>query len=377
MDGTALAMLLAAAHPERCSSLILYSPSVGGHGWSEDANERVAADAEEDLAHGGGGAIRMLAPSHADDERFVARFARLQRSAVRPGVVRHYLLQTMGTDVRTVLPRIQIPMLFLHRTGDRFVPIGLAREAASLTSGARLVEVAGDDHLFYAGDTDVLLDEIEEFVTGTRGGANPDRLLASLLFTDIVGSTELAAQLGDRRWRDLLDEHLELARREIERFRGKEIDTAGDGFLATFDSPGRAVRCAMAIQESAIPLGLEIRAGVHTGEVEVRGSANVAGLAVHIAARVAALVGGGIAFEGRGEHELKGVPGRWSLYAAALATNSYLGPAALLPGMSGSRTGQSTSRQSLQRSEWPRLEGRCIRTPPASTALAWKTAAIS
>lgn len=280
----------------------------------------------------------MLAPSHADDERFVARFARLQRSAVRPGVVRHYLLQTMGADVQAVLPRIRVPTLLLHRTGDRFVPVALAREAASLTPGARLVEVAGEDHLFYAGDTDVLLDEIEEFVTGTRGGVNPDRLLATLLFTDIVGSTKLAAQLGDRRWRDLLDEHRLLVRREIERFRGKEIDTAGDGFLTTFDSPGRAVRCAIAIQESLIPLGLAIRAGIHTGEVEVRGSANVAGLAVHIAARVAALAGGGevlvsstvkdllvgagISFEGRGEHELKGVPGTWGLYAVVLATSS-------------------------------------------------------
>jgi class 3 adenylate cyclase len=331
VDGTVLAMLLAAAHPERCSSLILFAGSVGGHGWSEEANDRVAAEMEADLARGGGGSLALLAPSLADDERFVARFAQLQRSAVRPGVIRHYLLQTMRTDVRKVLPTIGVPTLFLHRTGDRFVPVELAREAARLVPNARLLEVPGDDHLFYVGDAGVLLDEIEEFVTGMRGMANPDRILATLLFTDIVGSTKLASELGDRRWRDLLDEHHRLVRREIERFRGHEIDTAGDGFLTTFESPGRAVHCAIAIQETVRPLGLDIRAGIHTGEVEVRGSGNVAGLAVHIAARVASLAAGGevlvsstvrellagseMEFETRGEHELKGVPGTWRLYA--------------------------------------------------------------
>jgi class 3 adenylate cyclase len=194
--------------------------------------------------------------------------------------------------------------------------------------------VPGEDHLFFVGDTDVLAEEIEEFLTGSRSVVDPERVLATLMFTDIVGSTSLAADLGDRRWRDLLDQHHELVRREIERFKGREIDTAGDGFLATFAGPGRAVRCAMAITDTVTTLGLEIRAGVHTGEVEVRGD-DLAGLAVHIAARVGALAGSGevlvsstvkdllagsgIAFEDRGDHDLKGVPERWRLFAAGPA----------------------------------------------------------
>jgi class 3 adenylate cyclase len=212
------------------------------------------------------------------------------------------------------------------------VPIQLAREAANLIPEARLVAVPGADNLFFVGDTDVLAEEIEEFLTGSRSVTDPDRVLATLVFTDIVGSTRLAADLGDRRWRDLLDQHHDLVRREIVRFGGREIDTAADGFLATFDGPGRALRCAVAITRAVAPLGLEIRAGVHTGEVELVRGSDVAGLAVHIAARVAAmagssevlvsttvkdlLVGSGIEFDDRGTHELRGVPDQWHLYAA-------------------------------------------------------------
>jgi class 3 adenylate cyclase len=212
------------------------------------------------------------------------------------------------------------------------VPIQLAREAANLIPEARLVAVPGADNLFFVGDTDVLAEEIEEFLTGSRSVTDPDRVLATLVFTDIVGSTRLAADLGDPRWRDLLDQHHDLVRREIVRFGGREIDTAADGFLATFDGPGRALRCAVAITRAVAPLGLEIRAGVHTGEVELVRGSDVAGLAVHIAARVAAmagssevlvsttvkdlLVGSGIEFDDRGTHELRGVPDQWHLYAA-------------------------------------------------------------
>jgi class 3 adenylate cyclase len=202
---------------------------------------------------------------------------------------------------------------------------------ATLIPGAKLVELRGADHLVFVGDTDALVDEIEEFLTGTRGGSDPDRVIATLVFTDIVGSTRMAAEVGDRRWRDILDEHHDLIRRELERFKGRELRTTGDGFLATFDSPARAVRCGHSMASAVAPLGLEIRIGVHTGEVDLRG-ADVGGLAVHIAARVAALagpgevlvsstvkdllVGTGIEFESRGEHELKGVPDAWRLFAA-------------------------------------------------------------
>ena len=273
----------------------------------------------------------MLAPSRAGDARFAEQLARFQRGSVRPGAVGHYFRQSMLSEIRQALPVIQAPTLLLHRTENQVVPIELAREAATLIPDAKLVEVPGGDHLFFVGDTDVLAEEIEEFLTGSRSVADPDRVLATLMFTDLVDSTRLAADLGDRRWRDLLDEHHDLVRREIKRFGGREIDTAGDGFLATFDGPSRGVRCAVAITGVMGSLGLEIRAGVHSGEVELRGS-DVAGLAVHIAARVAALagpgevlvsstvkdllVGSGIEFDDRGTHELKGVPDEWHLYAA-------------------------------------------------------------
>ena len=204
------------------------------------------------------------------------------------------------------------------------------RYLASHIKGARFVELAGTDHLWFAGDMDAILDEVEEFLTGSRHAPEADRVLATVLFTDIVGSTERATELGDRRWRDLLDSHDEAVRRQLERFRGREVNTIGDAFLATFDGPGRAILCACAIRDAVRALGIEVRAGLHTGEVELRGD-DVAGVAVHIGARVAALagpsevlvsgavppliVGSGIGFEDRGEHELKGVPGTWRLYA--------------------------------------------------------------
>src|SRR5438132_11756502 len=234
-------------------------------------------------------------------------------------------------DTRAVLPTISVPTLVLHRAEDRNVKVEEARWIAEQIPGARYVELPGDDHLVWIGDTDTLLDEVEEFLTGIRRGPGPDRLLATVLFTDIVGSTERVAKLGDRRWRQLLEEHHRLVRLELERFRGREIDSAGDGFLATFDGPARAIRGACATRDSVRSLDLEIRAGLHTGECELVGD-KVAGIAVHTAARVAGLArpsevlvsstvkdlvaGSGIEFAERGEHELKGVPGLWRLYAA-------------------------------------------------------------
>jgi class 3 adenylate cyclase len=235
-------------------------------------------------------------------------------------------------DVRDVLPTIGVPTLVLHRTGDRDVSVEEARYIAARIPGARLVELPGDDHLVCAGDQDALLDEIEEFLTGVRRGPEPDRVLATVLFTDIVGSTERAAELGDRGWRDVLERHHAVVRRALAGFRGREVDTAGDGFLATFDGPARAIRCAEAIIEGVQQLGLDVRAGIHTGECERVGE-GVRGIAVHIGARVAAqarpgevlvsstvkdlVAGSGIRFEDRGERPLKGVPGAWRLFAAA------------------------------------------------------------
>jgi class 3 adenylate cyclase len=233
-------------------------------------------------------------------------------------------------DVRSTLATIHVPTLIVHRTGDRSLPVEGAHYLAERIEDATLVELPGADHLPFVGDQDEILDEIQEFLTGVRGGFEVDRVLATVLFTDIVGSTEHAVELGDREWRELLDSHHVLVRRELARWRGNEVDTAGDGFLATFDGPARAIRCACAIRAEVRRLGIEIRAGLHTGECEIHGN-GIAGIAVHIGARVSALAGpgevlvsstvrdlvagSGIEFDERGEHELKGVPGPWRLYS--------------------------------------------------------------
>jgi class 3 adenylate cyclase len=241
--------------------------------------------------------------------------------------MRHMLQQL---DVRRVLGSIAVPTLVVHRTDNRLVDVEHGRYLAEHIPDARYVELQGDDYLWFVGDADPILDEIEVFLTGSRRGTRHDRVLATVLFTDIVGSTERAAAIGDAAWRELRDAHDAIVRAELDRHRGREIDTAGDGFLATFDGPARGVRCAIAIRDAVRRLGLEIRAGLHTGEVESDG-AGVAGLAVHIGARVAAtagagevvasstvrdlVAGSGIEFEDRGTHELKGVPGGWHLFS--------------------------------------------------------------
>jgi len=233
--------------------------------------------------------------------------------------------------VRDGLPTIRVPPLVLHRRGDHDVNVAEGRYLAAKIPEAQFVELPGDDHWISAGNPDEIADEIEEFLTGTRPVPELDRVLATVLFTDIVGSTERAVELGDRRWRDVLATHDAAVRRELERFRGREVDTAGDGFLAAFDGPARAVRCAMAAGEAVRDLGVEIRAGIHTGECELDGP-KIRGIAVHTGARIASLAGAGevlvsqtvkdlvsgsgLAFEDRGVHELKGVPGEWRVYAA-------------------------------------------------------------
>jgi class 3 adenylate cyclase len=232
-------------------------------------------------------------------------------------------------DVRTLLPAIRVPTLVLHRSGDRDSRPEEGLYIAERIPSARFVELAGDDH-FPSIDGDQIVDEVEEFLTGVRRGPEPDRILATVLFTDIVGSTRLAAELGDRAWRRLLGQHFEIIRRSLDRFDGREVKSVGDGILATFDGPARAVRCAVAIREGVAELGIEVRAGLHTGEIELE-PGDIAGLAVHIAARISAMaaareilvsstvkdlvVGSAIEFDDRGSHELKGVPGEWRVFA--------------------------------------------------------------
>jgi class 3 adenylate cyclase len=268
-------------------------------------------------------------PSRTDERDYLEWSATSDRLGASPGAARALARMNAAIDVRHVLPAIKVPTLVLHRTGDRNCSVELGRYLAQHIPGARYVEFPGDDHSLYVGDADAVIDEIEEFLTGVRPAVEPDRMLATVLFTDIVGSTEHAARLGDRQWRVLLDSHHHLVRRALSRFRGREIHTTGDGFLATFDGPARAIRCACAIQDGVQRLNVDLRAGLHTGEIELMDD-DVGGLAVHIGARVAAaagprevfvsstvkdlVAGSGIEFYDRGTHILKGVPGEWRLF---------------------------------------------------------------
>ena len=338
-QGGVLASLFAAAHPDRITALILFGTCArvtrtDGYPWGRTSEEvgRYLQITED--GWGRGVALRFLAPTMAGDQSFKRWFAKLERLGASPGNMLAFLRLHRDVDIRHVLPAIHVPALVLHRTDDVYREVGHGRYLAAHIPGAKYVELPGPDHLAYVGDQDAVLDEVEEFLTGVRRGPEPDRVLATVLFTDIVGSTERAAKAGDRTWRDLLDRHNALVRRELDHFRGREVDTAGDGFLATFDGPARAIRCARQVAEKIPGLGLELRSGLHTGEIELAGE-HVRGLAVHIGARVASLAGprevlvsstvkdlvagSGIVFEDRGEHTLKGVPGKWRIFRAASA----------------------------------------------------------
>ena len=336
-QGGVLACLFAAAHPGRATALVLFGTcarliQAEGYPWGRAPEEFARLLQSTEQGWGQGVALPVLAPSMAGDEPFQRWFAKLERLGASPGNMLALLHLHRDVDIRHVLPAIRVPALVMHRVGDAYREVGHARYLAAHIPGAKLVELPGRDHLPYVGDQNSVLDEVEEFLTGVRRGPEPDRVLATILFTDIVGSTERAAQAGDDRWRDLLDRHNVLIRRELDHFRGREVDTAGDGFLATFDGPARAIRCARQVAEKIPGLGLELRSGLHTGEVELAGE-HVRGIAVHIGARVAAMAGprevlvsstvkdlvagSGIAFEDRGEHSLKGIPGTWRIYLAA------------------------------------------------------------
>jgi pimeloyl-ACP methyl ester carboxylesterase len=334
-EGGPMCLLFGATYPDRTTALIM----IGAYArriWAPDqpwaaSEEQYEAFIEEVRRDWGGPVgLAIRAPSRADDAAFTRWWATYLRMSASPGAAEALTRMNGPIDVRHVLPVVQAPTLILHRTGDRSLPVEGARYMAEHIAGASYVELDGDDHLPFVGDQDAILDEVEQFLTGVRHGPEPDRVLATILFTDIVGSTERAADLGDRRWRELLEAHHATVRRELERFRGHEVDTAGDGFLATFDGPARAIRCATAIRDGVSALGLEVRAGLHTGECELHGD-SVAGIAVHLGARVAALAGpsevlvsgtvkdlvagAGIEFDDRGTHDLKGVPGEWRVYA--------------------------------------------------------------
>ncbi len=333
-EGGNLSILFAATYPERVRALVLAATFVKrvwspDYPWAPTPEERERERAMLEREWSGDMGLADLAPGAVGDPALMRRIATFFRRSASPGAA--VALNRMNTeiDTRSLLPALAAPTLVLCRRGDRQVSAEESRWIAGQIPHARYVELPGDDHLPWLGDVDGLLDEVEVFLTGVRRGPDPDRRLATVLFTDIVGSTEKAAALGDRAWHELLETHHQVVRRELDRFGGREIDTAGDGFFATFDGPARAVRCACAVVEAVRPLGLAIRAGVHTGEVEFV-DGQVRGLAVHIGARIAAeaglgevltsstvkdlVAGSGLRFRERGSTELKGVPGSWQIY---------------------------------------------------------------
>jgi class 3 adenylate cyclase len=336
-EGAPLCALFAATYPQRTTALVMYGGlprfvSDDDYQWGfprevlDDWVEQIVPAAwgqDEEL-------LRLWAPSVAEQPGPRRWFVRFGRLAASPGAAQALFGMAQDLDIRDILPAIRVPTLVIHRTEDSLVEVEHSRYMAERIPDAKLVELPGVDHLWWFGDQDAIVDEVQEFLTGARSAPEPDRVLATVMFTDIVGSTKRAADVGDSRWRELLERHEAIVRRELERHRGHEVNTTGDGFLATFDGPGRAIGCARAIAEAVRSLGIEVRAGLHTGECEVM-NGDVGGIAVHTGARVSAearpgevlvsstvkdlVAGSGIEFEDRGTHELKGVPGEWRLYA--------------------------------------------------------------
>ena len=337
LEGGAMALLFAGTHPDRVSHLTLYASWArtlrsDDIPWANTREQRQVFLDNLEQNWGRSHRLAAIAPSMAGDREFSEWYGKLERLAGGPGTARK-AMETMGeTDVRALLPSIRVPTLVIHRENDPFIDPLHAKYIADRIPNAKLVMLPGDESFIAVGDTDAIIEEVEEFVTGARHARAPDRVLATVMFTDIVDSTKQAAAMGDSSWRDLLERHDDLVRRHLGRYQGREVKTTGDGFLATFDGPARAIRCASDISEAVKALGIEIRAGLHTGECEVRGN-DVAGMAVHIGARVGAaaqagevlvsstvkdlVVGSGIEFAERGTQELKGVPGEWRLFAVS------------------------------------------------------------
>lgn len=336
-EGAAASILLAASRPSRVTALVLYgalarATSAPGYEFANDPEAMAEAGAELILPHWGEGAsIDFSIPSQAANQEARSFQARMERSAASPGTLNELAAMFLQIDVREAARAIRVPTLVLHREHDMLVNIRHGRWLAENIEGAKLVELPGQDHTPWFEEPERLLGEVEEFLTGQRTASEPDRALLTVLFTDIVDSTQRAAQLGDAAWRELLEDHHAAIRAELDRTGGREVKTTGDGFLATFDGPAKGVRCAQAMVERCAALDAPIRAGLHTGECELMGS-DVGGIAVHIAARVSGragegevlvsrtvtdlVAGSGLEFEDRGEHELKGVPGEWQLFLA-------------------------------------------------------------
>ena len=336
-EGAVMCALFAATYPERTAALVLYGSYAKGtatsdypHGLAEQEVIDEFIEALTELWDDAGGLLSIWAPSASDDPVAEAAFGRYLRTGASPSAVVALTRMNAAVDIRHVLPVIAVPTLVIHRTEDMIVTVEAGRDLAAKIHGAKYVELPGEDHLWFHGDADAILGEVEEFLTGTRAAEIVDRILATVMFTDIVDSTRKAAALGDRRWRDLLGRHDTLMRRELERHRGRAVKTLGDGFLATFDGPARAIRCACSARDALRGLGVEVRAGLHTGECELIGD-DLGGIAVNIGARVGSVAspgevlvsrtvtdlvaGSGIEFTDRGMHSLKGVPGEWQLYA--------------------------------------------------------------
>jgi pimeloyl-ACP methyl ester carboxylesterase/class 3 adenylate cyclase len=345
-EGGPMTLLFAATYPERAWAAVIYGGFVRGTWSPEFPYEPTAAEVEQRLVAAADSwgtrervlhAMQWLAPSAADDEDEVAWWERYVRQSVSPGAAVALARMRMDVDISGALPAIRVPTLIVHREGDRGCDVRASRYMAERIPGARYVELQGIDHAPWYGDSDAILDAFDDFLTSAWEDAEhelePDRVLSTILFTDIVDSTAKAVELGDRAWRELLTSHNERIRRQLARFRGREVDTAGDGFFASgFDGPARAIRCACAIVDSVRELGLDVRAGLHTGECELI-DGKIGGIAVNIGARVAAqagpgevlvsstvkdlVAGSGLAFADRGAYELKGIPGEWHLYAVA------------------------------------------------------------
>jgi pimeloyl-ACP methyl ester carboxylesterase len=336
-EGAPMSALFAAIHVDRVVALVMYGSYAKGS-WAGDypwapTPEQSSAGAELiEEGWGQGFWLDAFAPSFADDPNLIRWWARYERQAASPTMAKAISRLATEVDIREILPVISVPTLIVHRTGDITWPVEGARYIAERIPTATLVELEGVDHFPFAGDADALIDEVESFLTGARPARPADRRLLTVLFTDIVGSTERAAELGDRRWRSLLERHDALARAEIERQGGRAVKATGDGFLATFEGPARAIECARALNPATTPLGIELRAGLHTGECEVIGD-DIGGMCVHLADRVCRLagpgevlvsrtvkdlvVGSGIEFSAHGVRKLKGVPGEWELFSVA------------------------------------------------------------
>jgi class 3 adenylate cyclase len=339
-EGGPMSLLYTATYPDRTSALVLYGSYAKRSwapdypfGWKDEQWQTVLDDIEYHWGSPQSLNIAMRAPSIAGDPRTAEHIASYYRAAASPGAAGAILRMNREIDVRIVLPATRVPTLILHRTAEHVIDVGHARYMAQHIPGAKLIELAGEDHQPWLGDRDTVLNEVEKFLTGKHQVLEPERVLATVLFTDIQGSTERAAALGDHSWRELLEAFYAKVREVLKQYRGREINTLGDGFLAAFDGPARAIRCAGAIRDAVRSLNLEVRCGLHTGECEVVGN-DLAGIAVHTGARVAGLAapgevlvsqtvrdlvaGSGLSFEDRGIHALKGIPNEWRLFRAEL-----------------------------------------------------------